>query len=122
MSDHPTISAHPKSHRMSCPPADDPVLKRFRTALDALYGDRIERVVLFGSRARGDAHDDSDYDIAVFLRDLTDRWQEIARIVPIVTDILYKDAAFVHAIPYRAGAYRERTPLMGEIRREGVDL
>lgn len=77
---------------------------------------------LAGRRARGDAHDDSDYDIAVFLRDLTDRWHEIARIVPIVTDILYEDAAFVHAIPCRAGAYRERTPLMEEIRREGVDL
>jgi uncharacterized protein len=36
-------------------PADDPVLIRFRAALDALYGERIERVVLFGSRARGDA-------------------------------------------------------------------
>jgi hypothetical protein len=33
-------------------PADDPVLRRFRAALDALYGDRLERVVLFGSRAR----------------------------------------------------------------------
>lgn len=32
---------------------DDPILKRFRAALDAVYGDRIERVVLFGSRARG---------------------------------------------------------------------
>src|SRR4051812_10417625 len=45
---------------------DDPILKRFRTALDQLYGDRIERVVLFGSRARGDAREDSDYDLAVF--------------------------------------------------------
>lgn len=109
----PTGLCDIEDHVMSRLPADDPVLKRFRTALDVLYGDRIERVVLFGSRARGDAHDDSDYDIAVFLRDLTDRWQEFARIVPIVTDILYEDAAFVHAIPYRAGAYRERAPLMG---------
>jgi uncharacterized protein len=31
--------------------ADDPVLQRYRAALDAIYGDRIERVVLFGSRA-----------------------------------------------------------------------
>lgn len=48
---------------------DDPVLRCFRAALDQLYGDRVERVVLFGSRARGDAHDDSDYDIAVFIND-----------------------------------------------------
>jgi predicted nucleotidyltransferase len=29
----------------------DPVLIRFRAALDRVYGDRVERVVLFGSRA-----------------------------------------------------------------------
>jgi predicted nucleotidyltransferase len=46
---------------MTRSPADDPVLKRFRAALDTLYGDRIERVVLFGSRARGDARQASDY-------------------------------------------------------------
>jgi predicted nucleotidyltransferase len=48
---------------------DDPILKRFRAALDALYGDRIERVVLFGSRARGEARSDSDYDVAVFVKE-----------------------------------------------------
>jgi hypothetical protein len=31
--------------------SDDPTLKRFRAALDEICGDRIERVVLFGSRA-----------------------------------------------------------------------
>ena len=40
---------------------------RFRQALDKVYGDKIERVVLFGSRARGDARPGSDYDVAVFL-------------------------------------------------------
>ena len=40
---------------MPASPAGDPILKRFRATLDALYGDRIERVVLYGSRARGDA-------------------------------------------------------------------
>jgi predicted nucleotidyltransferase len=34
---------------------------------------RIERVVLFGSRARGEASAESDHDIAIFLHDLTDR-------------------------------------------------
>jgi predicted nucleotidyltransferase len=100
----------------------DPVLARFRAALDELYGGRIERVVLFGSRARGDAHLDSDYDVAVFLRDLTDRWREIDRLAAIETDILTETGRFIHAMPYRAGSYRERTPLMHEIRREGIDL
>ena len=101
---------------------NDPILKRFRGALSELYGDRIERVVLYGSRVRGDVHPESDYDVAIFLRDFSDRWREMDLIIPIVTDILYEDEAFIHAMPYAAGAYRERTPLMGEIRREGMDL
>jgi uncharacterized protein len=103
-------------------PQADPVLIRFRAALDALYGNRIERVVLFGSRARGDATPDSDYDVAVFLNDLDDRWVEADRISDIETDILYDLGAFIHAMPYRSESYQERTPLMHELRREGVDL
>jgi uncharacterized protein len=100
----------------------DPILTRFRAALDALYGDRLERVVLFGSRARGEARPDSDYDVAVFIRGLSDRWQEMDRIVPVVTDIIDDTGAVIHALPYGAGAWDERTSLMREIRREGVDV
>ena len=107
---------------MSVRTIDDPILSRFRAALGEIYGDRIERVVLYGSRARGDHRPDSDYDIAVFLHEFFDRWQELERIIPIVTDILYENEAFIHVLPYGAGAYRDRTSLMREIRREGVDL
>jgi predicted nucleotidyltransferase len=48
-------------------------------------------VVPFASRARGDARDDSDYDVAVFLKGLADRWQEVDRLIPLVTDILYEE-------------------------------
>ena len=101
---------------------NDPILTRFRAALDEIYGERIERVVLFGSRARGDARADSDYDVAVFLRDLTDRPAELNRLADLGTDILNETGEFIHAMPYRAGSYEERTPLMLELRSEGVDL
>ena len=107
---------------MSAIALHDPILARFRAALVDIYGDRLERVVLFGSRARGDAHPDSDYDVAVFVRDLADRWHEIKRLSAIETDILGDTGAFIHAMPYSAGSYRQRTPLMHEIRREGIDL
>ncbi len=101
---------------------DDPAIKRFRKALDEIYGDRLARVVLFGSRARGDARPDSDYDVAVFLRDMPDRFAELDRLADLGTDICNETGEFVHAMPYRAGADQERTPLMHEIRREGIDL
>jgi hypothetical protein len=36
-------------------PANHAVLRRFKDALIGIYGDQIDRVILFGSRARGDA-------------------------------------------------------------------
>ncbi len=103
-------------------PTDDPVLTRFRTTLAEMYGERLARVVLFGSRARGDARPDSDYDVAVFLRDMADRGTELYRLADLSTEIIGGTGAFVHAMPYRAAAYEERTPLMREIRREGIEL
>jgi predicted nucleotidyltransferase len=101
---------------------DDPVLVKFRAALNELYGDRIERVVLFGSQARGDARPDSDYDVAVFLKDLDDRWAELDRLANLRVGFLDETGAFFDAKPYPAMAYRERSSLMREIRREGIDL
>jgi len=110
------------SRPMATTALDDPILKRFHTTVSEIYGDRLERVVLYGSRARGDAQPDSDYDIAVFLHDMPDRFAEVKRLAYLATDILYSEGELVHAMPFPAGAYNERTPLMHEIRREGIDL
>ncbi len=94
---------------MATTQANDPVLTRFRQALDEIYGNRLDRVVLFGSRARGDARPDSDYDVAVFLRDMPDRFKELYRLADLSTDIIDETGEFIHAMAYRAGAYDERT-------------
>jgi predicted nucleotidyltransferase len=103
--------------------SDDPVLLRFPKALNDLYGSQnIERVVLFGSRARGDALPDSDYDIAVFLNDPGELWDELGHLAHITTDILNETGAIISAKPFPAGAYQELSPLMREIRTDGIDL
>lgn len=101
---------------------DDPILKRFKAALGEMYGDRLSRVVLFGSRARGDAGPDSDYDVAVFLTSLPDQWNEMRRLADLRVDFLDDTGAFFEAKPFPADAWLDRTPLMHEIRRDGVDL
>src|SRR5690242_13528991 len=103
-------------------PQTDPVLLRFRTAVADVYGERIERMVLFGSRARGAARPDSDYDIAVFINDAGTFTEDSARLADISTDILLETGAVISATPFLAGTYRERTGLMHELRKDGLDL
>ena len=107
---------------MDTTPQADPVLRRFRAAVAEIYGERLERVVLFGSRARGDAGEESDYDVAVFLNALPDRWAELDRLADLRVRFLDETGAFFDAKPYLAAAYRDATPLMHEIRREGLEF
>ena len=100
----------------------DPVLLDLKAALTTAYGTRLEQILLFGSRARGDARDDSDYDVAVFLRDLSDYWRESRRLSDIGYDIMIERGGVVNAIPLAAGSLQERTPIMFEIRKDGVEL
>jgi predicted nucleotidyltransferase len=100
----------------------DPALMRFRAALRAMYGNRLARAVLFGSRARGDAGPDSDYDVAVFLHGMTDRAAEFDRLADLRLDLLDETGVFFDARPYRFDTLNERTPLMHDIRRDGVEL
>jgi uncharacterized protein len=73
-------------------------------------------------RARGDAKPDSDYDIAVFLKDPASFSEESGRLAEIEIGILYDTGAVVTALPFAAGAYRERTGFMHELRKDGLDL
>lgn len=99
------------------------ILDRLTTAIRTAFGDRITRLVLFGSRARGDARPESDYDVAVFLRDFSGHISREGFILADIThDILLETGAFITALPFAENAHLERTPLMHEIRREGIDL
>lgn len=100
----------------------DAPLTRLQTALHALYGDNIDRIVLFGSRARGDARPDSDYDVAIFLKTLPNRRAEMIRLADLRVDLMDETGEFFDLLPYPAEAYAERTPLMWDIRLQGCDL
>ena len=79
---------------------EDPILTRFRTAVGEAYGDRLERVVLYGSRARGDHRPDSDYDIAVFIKDPGTLWDEAGRLAEVEDEILRESGAVINAMPF----------------------
>ena len=101
---------------------DDPVLNRFLAAVRDTYGDRLERLVLFGSRARGDSRPDPDYDIAIFLKDRFVFWEESGALALIETDILYDTGAIINSLPLQSRSYDQETSFMVELRRDGVEL
>ncbi len=101
---------------------DPDLLRRVCDGLKARFGDRIDRLVLYGSRARGDARADSDYDLALFLKDYRTFGQEVAEIVALTDPILFETDQEFSVLPFPAEHYHRRTMLMHEIRKDGIDL
>jgi predicted nucleotidyltransferase len=99
----------------------DPILTRFRAAFARTHGNRLERTVLFGSRARGDHRPNSNDDIAVFIKDPSTFLRECTHLAEASTEILFDTGAVISATPFPAGAWRERTGFMHELREDGLD-
>ena len=82
----------------------------------------LKRSCCSARAARGDARPDSDYDVAIFLDTVSDRWAELDRLADLRVSFLDETGAFFDAKPYPVTAYGDDTPLMYEIRREGVTV
>ena len=67
-----------------------PVLAEFRNGLQEIYGDRLERVVLFGSRAQGTAAEGSDVDVLIVLDRCGSPTLEIKRTSNLAYDLSLK--------------------------------
>jgi predicted nucleotidyltransferase len=97
-------------------------VRDFLAEMKSRFGIRLKDIILFGSRARGDAGPDSDYDfLAVFDEvspEITDGIDEIAG------EMLNRHGLLFAVIPVSEEDYRNRThdPLMMNVRREGVVL
>lgn len=56
---------------------DEAVADRLRERIVQAFGARVSRVILFGSRVRGDALPDSDYDVLVVFTELVpEEWRQ----------------------------------------------
>ena len=83
---------------------------------------RASTASCFLAPARGDFRQDPDYDMAVFLRTLPGFWTEAHKLAAFRVDFLDLNGAFFNAFPFASSAYEERTPIMHEVRLNGVDV
>ena len=101
----------------------DPILTLFRAALAKAYRERVEPGSCCSVRGREATRARIPTTTSPCFSGISQASsREMGPIAEIETDILMDTGAVINALPLRAGAYRERTGLMGELRREGYDL
>lgn len=88
--------------------------------MDAFH-ERVAKVVLFGSRARGDSRPDSDWDIAVFLQGEPSS-RDLDRLSDLGFDLLLETEQYIQVIPLPAHRETEESLLLSSICKDGIAL
>lgn len=99
-------------------------LREFKVALRKKFGSRLVLLKLFGSKARGDFHKESDLDVLVVIRNLkseNNRW-----IWGLVFDILAEKNVYISPLNFSFSKWEEyqqkRFSLARNVEEEGVKI
>jgi predicted nucleotidyltransferase len=103
-------------------PAIDPVIGDFTTQLKQRLGIRLRGLWLFGSRARGDARPDSDYDLLILIDSDSPTLRD--QVLDLQAEMLNRHDALVATLLYTEDDWQHRQgyPLAKNIAREAVRL
>lgn len=93
-----------------------------RQRLRELYGDRLSRLVLYGSQARGDARPDSDVDLMVVLKGEVAPAEEASRTSRLTIQIAAEHGVWLSLFHVSDKEFASGRPLFASVRGEGVDL
>lgn len=99
------------------------ILQRFAAQARTTLGDHLVSIVLFGSRARGDARPDSDIDVLLVVRNLEKISCLLERLDDIVFDLLLEYGLLLAIVPVEESEYaRQECMLHRFVQREGIRI
>jgi len=99
------------------------VLAELRRRLHELYGNRLVRLVLFGSQARGDANTDSDIDVLVVLKGPVEPFREIHRASVVTAAVSLENDVVISCVYVSEERFKsDHGPLLANVRAEGVPV
>ena len=97
------------------------ILAELRRQFEVLYGERLVKMVLYGSQARGDAESGSDIDVLVVLQGSVNPGEEIAATGEIVAELSLRFNEVVSCVFMEEERFvRRNGPLLRNIRKEGI--
>jgi len=100
-----------------------PTINEIKRSLHELYGDRLIKLILFGSHARGEANPDSDIDLLAVFKSPVSQVQEISYMSELCIKILLEHNELVSIIPMDEDRFNAKdVALLRNIKREGIEL
>lgn len=99
-------------------------LQEFSDQMRETYGDNLIKIILYGSKARGDSTQSSDIDLLIVLKKMGLRYNEIKRINIITSPLCLKYQVLISAFPVREEQVEQSnlTVFMENAIEEGVVL
>lgn len=99
------------------------ILQELKKELKNLYGERLKKLILYGSYARNEAWKDSDIDVVVLLDGEVLPGKELERMIDIITDLNLKYNVLLSVYPTSEESLQKiKSPLLLNIQREGVPI
>ena len=101
-----------------------PIIQEFTEQAKAHYGDRLSKIILFGSYARGEANEDSDVDLMLLLNDDdVSSNNEKTQIFDISWSLFMKYSIIISALPVSLKNFiSTNKALYRFIKKEGIYL
>ena len=99
------------------------LVPEIHSALATIYGNRLVKLLLYGSQARGDADPGSDIDVLVVLNGQVNPCEEISRVSEATSRLSLAYDTVISCLFMQEDRYlHENSPLLKNIRREGVAI
>jgi uncharacterized protein len=100
----------------------DEIINQFKSQASERLKKHLLKIILFGSRARGDGWEWSDYDFAVIVDNKTKKIESI--IDDISGDLFYKHSKLIGPVIWSAVEWEEnkKYPIGINILKEGIEL